>query len=287
MALRSDTGPGPAVPVCAGQAAKEETVPCSRMVSLLLPNPSPIPTTPSLGGTVGTGGEALQPVPRAPVPASPSTRALGSLDMFIERHLQPGPGLGIAARPGTRGPQTPPSRVGKVGRQPWPCLRLPTVQPQPPRLLRGPRDSGLSPSPPTSAVEGSRAGPDQGLSVRHRAHAPKGQLWASSWGAWLGVHCAGSWPGLALTGPPAGPCLLRAARPAPPRGTGSCRRPRLAAGPPGAAGSLQRGSSQRVIQGPPSPPQSTTDLGATRAAFSAARCAGQGGPRSGPGCRQP
>lgn len=40
-------------------------------------------------------------------------------------------------------------------------------------------------------------------------------------------------------------------------------------------------------KGPPLPPEGTTDLGATCAASSAARCAGQAGLQSGPGCRWP
>lgn len=44
----------------------------------------------------------------------PHTRPLGSPDTFIEHHLQPGPGLGTASCPGTRGPETPPQQ-GRQG----------------------------------------------------------------------------------------------------------------------------------------------------------------------------
>lgn len=70
---------------------------------------------------------------------------------------------------------------------------------------------------------------------------------------WLWVRCGRGQPGLTPTGPSAGPCPQTAAPRAPPRGTGSCRRLRLAAVPPAAAGSLQRDFGQRASQGPTSP----------------------------------
>lgn len=72
--------------------------------------------------------------------------------------------------------------------------------------------------PPVSAIEGSRAGPRASLR----------QLRGGG--------------GLKHTGAPGGPCSPTAARPTPPRGAGSCGRPRAGgAGPLGAAASLQRG----------------------------------------------
>lgn len=118
--------------------------------------------------------------------------------------------------------------------------------------------------PPTSTIEGSRAGP--------RAGAPRWSAeplfpWASPGTCprrvWLWVCWSRGQPGLTPTGA-SGPCPRTAALPVPPQGAGSCRRPQRAAVPPGAAGSL----------------------GAIRAAVSAARRASPAGPHSGPGRRR-
>ena len=130
--------------------------------------------------------------------------------------------------------------------------------------------------PPASTIEGSRAGPRAGAPPR----GPEPLLLRASLGQLQGEPGMGP-PHFTPTGPPGGPCFLTAARPAPPQGTGNCRRPRAGvAGPPG-AGSLQRGCDQQAGREPP-PAQGTTDLGATLFASSVDRCTDSAGSRSGP-----
>lgn len=116
------------------------------------------------------------------VPASPSTRPLRSLDKCL---------LSTAcsqilcwARPpvlGTRGPQTP-FQQGWQGREAAMAESVsPMDWPQLVPLLHGLGDSSLLASPPTSAAEGSRAGPSGGPSAGSRALAPRDQPWASFW----------------------------------------------------------------------------------------------------------
>lgn len=191
----------------------------------------------------------MEPMPRGPVPVSPqhtSTQAPGQV--FIERRLQPGPGLCTASSPGNKGSAPPPSRAGShsPSRVPHHPLRLlPPLHDLGTRRRRRPH-----PLPPSRGAGPGQRGPSAGP----RARTPQGQP-ASSWGAWLKVR--GRRAAASLIGAPAGPCPPTAAPPSPPPGTGSCRRPQAAgAVPPGAAGSLRRAavSGQQAGRGPPPAP---------------------------------
>lgn len=75
---------------------------------------------------------------------------------------------------GTRGPQTPPQQ-GRQGREAVTAESVsPTARPQLLPLLHGLGNSSLSAFPPTSTVEGSRAGPEWGALSRLQSPCPQG-----------------------------------------------------------------------------------------------------------------
>lgn len=107
---------------------------------------------PALHGPSRCSGRG--PGAHASCPCPPSTRPLGSRNRCL-LSVACSQGLCWTWPPvlGTRGPQNPPQQ----GQARVPCG---LVQPRP--LLPGLGDSSRSASPPTSAVEGSRAGPERG-----------------------------------------------------------------------------------------------------------------------------
>lgn len=215
---------------------------------------APPPAPPRLKGASG-GGVGVLVGASSPCAAHPRTRPLKSLDKCL-LSTACSPVLHRAQPPvlEARGPQTSQPQQGQQGRE---AATAAAVRPM---------GSGHScclfcmvwgtghchHPPPTSTIEGSRAGP--------RAGAPQ---WSAE--PLFPRASPGTCPGrvrlrvrrrrtgsLTPTGA-SGPCPRAAAPPAPPQGAGSCRRPRRAAVPPGAAGSLQSGCGQRAGQTPTSP----------------------------------
>lgn len=225
-------------------------------------------------------------MPRGPVPVSPqhtSTQVPGQV--FIERRLPPGPGPCAASSPGNEGSAAP-TPAGPAGREAATAL---PVSPQPTTAAASSASLGTRhchrphPLPPSRG-----AGPGQrGPLSRARSPCPQGQPRRVP-GRPGSRSTAGGRPA-SLTGAQRAlvlrqllpPLLLRELAAAGVLGRrGRCLQEQL-----GLCGGLRSVVSGQAGARPL--PQGTTDLGATRAASSAARGAGRAGPPPGPGRRRP
>lgn len=172
----------------------------------------------------------------------------------------------------------------------WPCLYLPR---------------SLATAAASSACSGGPVTVTTHTHFRHRGERGR----ALGWGPTAGCSALApeGQPGpLPREGPALGPLWQRTARAHThrslswPLSSGSCSprsssgnwqlRASSAGGPASSGGwvsaeGLRSPGKPRAF--PPAPRESTTDLGAPRAASSAARCAGRAGRRSGPGRRRP